>query len=145
MNKDEKLFLVDTSAWILGLKRNSSNQVKNILTIILDKDQSATTGIIILELLQGTKTKKEYTEIFSDLSALHYFEVNKEIWGKASQLGFDLRRKGKTIPSTDLLIASVALHYELTLLHADNHFEQIQEYTHLKTKNLYKIRSQCIH
>jgi len=145
MNKDEKLFLVDTSAWILGLKRNSSNQVKNILTIILDKDQSATTGIIILELLQGTKTKKEYTEIFSDLSALHYFEVNKEIWGKASQLGFDLRRKGKTIPSTDLLIASVALHYELTLLHADNHFEQIQEHTDLKTKNLYKIRSQCIH
>jgi hypothetical protein len=139
MNKDEKLFLIDTSAWILGLKRNSSNQVKSILTEILDKDQSATTGIIILELLQGTRTKKEYTEILSDLSALHYFEENKEIWEKASQLGFDLRRMGKTIPSTDLLIASIALHYDLILLHADNHFEQIQEYTDLKTKNLYKI------
>jgi predicted nucleic acid-binding protein len=46
---------------------------------------------------------------------------------------------GKTIPSTDLLIASIALHYDLILLHADNHFEQIQEHTHLKTKNLYKI------
>ena len=139
MNKDEKLFLIDTSAWILGLKRNSSNQIKNILTEILDKDQSATTGIIILELLQGTRTKKEYTEILSDLSALHYFEVNKKIWEKASQLGFNLRRKGKTIPSTDLLIASIALHYDLILLHADNHFEQIQEHTHLKTNNLYQI------
>jgi len=139
MNKDEKLFLIDTSAWILGLKRNSSNQIKNILTEILDKDQSATTGIIILELLQGTRTKKEYTEILSDLSALHYFEVNKEIWEKASQFGFDLRRMGKTIPSTDLLIASIALHYDLILLHTDNHFEQIQEHTDLKTKNLYQI------
>jgi len=139
MNKDKKLFLIDTSAWILGLKRNSSNQVKNILTKILDKDQSATTGIIILELLQGTKTKKEYNEIFLDLTALHYFKVDKEIWEKASQLGFDLRRKGETIPSTDLLIASVALYYDLTLLHADNHFEQIQEHADLKTKNLYKI------
>ena len=139
MNKDEKLFLIDTSAWILGLKRNSSNQIKNILTEILDKDQSATTGIIILELLQGTRTKKEYTEILSDLSALHYFEVNKEIWERASQLGFDLRRMGKTIPSTDLLIASIALHYDLILLHADNHFEKIQEHADLKTKNLYKI------
>ena len=139
MNKDEKLFLIDTSAWILGLKRNSSNQIKNILTEILDKDQSATTGIIILELLQGTRTKKEYTEILSDLFALHYFEVNKKIWEKASQLGFNLRRKGKTIPSTDLLIASIALHYDLILLHADNHFEQIQEHTHLKTNNLYQI------
>ena len=139
MNKEEKVFLVDTSAWILGLKRNSSNQIKNILTEILDKDLSATTGIIILELLQGTRTKNEYSEILSDLAALHYFEVNKEIWEKSSQLGFDLRRKGKTVPSTDLLIASIALHYNLTLLHADNHFEQIQEYTNLKTKNLYKI------
>ena len=139
MNRENKLFLIDTSAWILGLKRNSSNQIKYILTEILDKDQSATTGIIILELLQGTKTKKEYGEIFSDLSALHYFEENKEIWKKASLLGFELRRKGKTIPSTDLLIASVALHYDLTLLHSDNHFEQIREYTDLKTKNLYKI------
>ena len=139
MNKNDKLFLIDTSAWILGLKRNSSNQIKDILTEILDKDQSATTGIIILELLQGTRTEKEYTEIFSDLSALYYFEVNKEIWKRASQLGFDLRRKGKTIPSTDLLIASVALHYGLTLLHSDNHFEQIQEHTNLKTKNLYKL------
>jgi len=139
MNKDKKLFLIDTSAWILGLKRNSSNQVKNIIREILDKDLPATTGIIILELLQGTRTKKEYTEILSDLSALHYFEVNKKIWEKASQLGFNLRRKGKTIPSTDLLIASIALHYDLILLHADNHFEQIQEHADLKTKNLYKI------
>jgi len=138
-NKDKKLFLIDTSSWILGLKRNSSNQIKNILTEILDKDQSATTGIIILELLQGTRTKKEYIEILSDLFALYYFEVNKKIWERASQLGFDLRRKGKTIPSTDLLIASVALHYDLTLLHSDNHFEQIREYTDLKTKNLHKI------
>ena len=139
MNKDKKLFLIDTSAWILVLKRNSSNQVKNIITEILDKDLSATTGIIILELLQGTRIKKEYAEILSDLSALYYFEENKEIWEKASQLRFDLRRMGKTIPSTDLLIASIALHYDLVLLHADNHFEQIQEHTDLKTKNLYKI------
>ena len=138
-NKDKKLFLIDTSSWILGLKRNSSNQIKNILTEILDKDQSANTGIIILELLQGTRTKKEYIEILSDLFVLYYFEVNKKIWERASQLGFDLRRKGKTIPSTDLLIASVALRYDLTLLHSDNHFEQIQKYTDLKTKNLYKI------
>jgi len=139
MNRENKLFLIDTSAWILGLKRNSSVQIKNILMEILDKDQSATAGIIILELLQGTKTKKEYEEIFSDLSALHYFEENKEIWKKASLLGFELRRKGKTIPSTDLLIASISLYYNLNILHADNHFEIIKLYSNLKTTDLNKI------
>ena len=51
-------------------------------------------------------------------------------------------QRGKTIPSTDptdLLIASIALHCDLILLHADNHFEQIQEYVDLKTKKLHKI------
>ncbi|HCL90383.1 MAG TPA: hypothetical protein DHW70_03570 [Candidatus Atribacteria bacterium] len=139
MNKNDKLFLIDTSAWILGLKRNSSSQIKDILTEILDKDQSATTGIIILELLQGIKTKKEYEEIFSDLSALHYFEENKEIWEKASLLGFKLRRKGKTVPSTNLLIASISLYYNLNILHADNHFEIIKLYSNLKTTDLNKI------
>ena len=139
MNRENKLFLIDTSAWILGLQRNSSVQIKNILMEILDKDQSATTGIIILELLQGTKTKKEYEEIFSDLSALHYFEENKEIWKKASLLGFELRRKGKTIPSTDLLIASISLYYDIDILHADNHFEIIKFYSNLKTTDLNKI------
>lgn len=139
MNRENKLFLIDTSAWILGLKRNSSVQIKNILMEILDKDQSATAGIIILELLQGTKTKKEYEEIFSDLSALHYFEENKEIWKKASLLGFELRRKGKTIPSTNLLIASISLYYDLDILHADNHFEIIKLYSNLKTTDLNKI------
>lgn len=139
MNRENKLFLIDTSAWILGLKRNSSVQIKNILMEILDKDQSATTGIIILELLQGTKTKKEYEGIFSDLSALHYFKENKEIWGKASLLGFELRRKGKTIPSTVLLIASISLYYDLDILHADNHFEIIKLNSNLKTTDLNKI------
>ena len=38
MNEDNKLFLIDTSAWILGLKRNSSNHIKNILTESLQSD-----------------------------------------------------------------------------------------------------------
>jgi len=96
-------------------------------------------AVPIFSLLQGTKTKKEYEEIFLDLSALHYFEENKEIWKKASLLGFELRRKGKTIPSTDLLIASISLYYDLDILHADNHFEIIKLYSNLKTTDLNKI------
>ena len=56
-----------------------------------------------------------------------------------SLLGFELRRKGKTIPSTDLLIASISLYYDLDILHADNHFEIIKLYSNLKTTDLNKI------
>ena len=80
--------------------------------------------------------KKEYHAIYSDLKALYYFEANQEIWTKASQLGYDLRRKVKTIPSADLLIASIAIYYDLYLLHADQHFEIIKQISDLKTRSV---------
>lgn len=36
-----------------------------------------------------------------------------------------LRRKGKTVPLIDALIASTAIRYELPLLHQDRHFDTI--------------------
>jgi predicted nucleic acid-binding protein len=136
MSKPDGLILVDTSAWILGLKQSCPEILKKILTEILDKDHVCICGIILLEILQGTRTKKEYYAIYSDLKALHYFEVNQEIWIRASQLGYDLRRKGKTIPSADLLIASIAIYYNLYLLHADQHFEIIKQISDLKTRSV---------
>ena len=71
------MVLVDTSAWIIDLKRNCPEILKKILTEILDKDQVCICGIILLEILQGTRTKKEYHVIYSDLKALYYFEANQ--------------------------------------------------------------------
>ena len=51
-------------------------------------------------------------------------------------------QRGKTIPSTDptdLLIASIALHCDLILLHADNHFRTDSRICLLKKKKLHKI------
>lgn len=79
MNRENKLFLIDTSAWILGLKRNSSPQIKNILTEILDKDQSATTGIIILEPTLNQQNREYYS--------LRFSEVQKELSGMKVELG----------------------------------------------------------
>lgn len=136
MGKQNGLVLIDSSLWILGLKRNCSENVRKVIGELLDKDLAATCGMILMEILQGSKNKKEYDEIKVELEALHYFEENKEVWNRGAQLGFDLRRKGVTIPVTDILIASIAIFYGLILFHADHHFEIIEENSSLKSKQI---------
>jgi predicted nucleic acid-binding protein len=90
--------------------------------------------MIMLELLGGTRTPREYQELEEELQALRFANENEKVWRSAWQLSFELRRKGLTIPSTDILIASVALQYGYHLLHADRHFELISKNTNLQTQ-----------
>jgi predicted nucleic acid-binding protein len=136
MNKQNSIILVDSSLWILALKRNCPEDIKQILGDLLEKDLVATCGLIMVEILQGSKNKKEYNEIAEEMQALHYLETNREVWMKSAQLGFDLRRKGVTIPSTFIHIAAIAIFCDLTLFHADHNFEMIAKISNLKSKQI---------
>jgi predicted nucleic acid-binding protein len=61
------------------------------------------------------------------------------IWDKASLLVFNLRRKGITIPHTDILIAACAMSEGCVLLHADNHFDIIARHTDLIVESFVNI------
>jgi predicted nucleic acid-binding protein len=50
-------------------------------------------------------------------------------------LGFDLRRKGLTVPLPDLLIAQAALTGAVELWHLDDHYEAIREHSALRTRS----------
>ena len=84
------------------------------------------------KLLLGTKTERVYTRLLEVLEALHYLETPEAIWYKVSKLGFILRRRGISIPCTDLLIAQIALDNNCGILHADMHFDLIASHTNLK-------------
>ncbi|UCE17663.1 MAG: PIN domain nuclease [Gemmatimonadota bacterium] len=125
--------LIDTSLWILVFKEGAPEAPKKEVGRIISEGSAATCGMILVELLGGTRTPKEYVELLEELQALHYLPVTDRVWLSASRLSFELRRKGLTIPSTDVLIASVALNSKCLLLHSDHHFELISEHTNLKS------------
>lgn len=131
-----KRFLVDTSAWILALKPNGISEIKNQIGQLLADEILYTTGIINLELLGGTKTRKEFMRLKGHLAALDMIETDNEIWESAYDLAFKLRRRGITIPHTDILIAACGLAADATVVHVDIHFEMIRSKHKLKTENL---------
>lgn len=134
-----ELFLVDTSAWLLALRKDFVPGAKDRISHLLKEDVILTTGMIELELLSGTRTQKEFQRLKSRLDALLRIETDASLWQTASELGFTLRRKGITIPHTDILIAACARKAGAYVLHADAHFDMIAKVAKLKVESLVKM------
>ncbi len=62
--------LVDTSAWIASFRETGNQKLKEYLREALDLDRVVTTNIVILELLQGCKSRKEYDALKDRLDIL---------------------------------------------------------------------------
>ncbi len=129
------LFLVDTSAWLFALRKEFSPVIKERLDHLLKENRVITVGIIKLEILGGTKSENEFQRLKMRLDSLKDCETNTPLWEKAYDLAFQLRRKGVTIPYTDILIAASALTHEATLLHVDTHFDLAAQFFSLKVES----------
>ncbi len=92
-------------------------------------------GMVRLEIMGGVKTKKELNSLNNYLGALEEIPVDTQLWEDAGRLAFNLRRKGLTIPYTDILIASAAIRSKSVLLHADSHFDIIEPETELQVES----------
>ena len=128
--KDKKV-LVDTSAWIVSFRRTGQEGLKTFLRTVLESDLVMTTPLIILELLQGCKTQKEFDALKTRLESLEQISLEGLPWERVYRFGFSLRRKGLTIPTLDILIAFLSLENGYTLLHHDQHFRMIAKHSEL--------------
>lgn len=133
------LFLVDTSAWLLVLRQTFIPKAKDRIDHLLKEDVIITTGIVKLEILSGTRTDKEFQRLKMRLDALGTVETDDSLWQKACELGFKLRRRGITVPHTDILIGACALKTASTILHADSHYDMMAKHTNLKVESWVKV------
>ena len=129
-------FLVETSAWILALRKDFVPAVKDRIDHLLKENATITTGIIKLEILGGTKTNREFQRLKRRLEALDNVESDTLLWEKAYGLAFTLRRKGITVPYTDILIAACALQTGSTVIHADAHYDLMARHIDLQVESL---------
>jgi hypothetical protein len=125
--------LVDTSIWIEYFNKPESKTGASIEALI-KKWEVCAAGIILTELLQGAKVEKEFNSILESIVALPFLEITLATWINAGKISFSLRRKGITIPTTDLIIASLALEYDCSIFTLDPHFKKIPDLKLLNNK-----------
>ena len=106
---DNNLVLIDTSVWILALRKSPVPAVRDEVEDLLAANRVAIVPMVRLELLGGTRSPQEFTRLKSRLGALHQIPAEESTWDMAERLSFELRRQGKIIPYTDILIGSAAI------------------------------------
>ena len=129
------MILIDTSAWIASFKKIGSHELKEFMKQTIISGLAVTSPVIILELLQGCRSSVERDALRTKLESLDILPITQNVWEQTYELGFSLRRKGLTVPTTDLIIAALAIENKSLLLHQDDHFEMMVPHrTGLQTK-----------
>jgi len=112
--------LIDTTIWVLYFK--GEKELEDEIKSLILKERAAICEIVTLEVLRGAKSQKEYGQLHADFAALSTLRLTDIIWEKSYKTGFKLRKMRINVPLTDILIATVASHYNCLLLHRDKHF-----------------------
>ena len=119
-----KPVLIDTCAWIDFFK-SQTGSLGNQVAELIEVNQAAITGVVIAELLQGIKHENEGKRLQLLLKSIHYLSTEDSDWLQAGQLAQQLRKKGLTLPLTDVLIATIAQRYAVPVLTVDKHFQYL--------------------
>ena len=129
------MFLIDSSAWIEYLRPKGSKEMKGKVLEILQKEEAVTCGIVVVEILRGAKNEKDFQSLRDSLTALPQIPIDDNVIERASKWGYLLGRKGKTVSTTDLIIAAAAYKKAL-IIHADSDFELISSIVHLDEERI---------
>jgi predicted nucleic acid-binding protein len=119
-----KGILPDTCAWI-DYFRPGGTTLGLLVERAIASDSVYACGPVLYELIQGARSEKEQASLTSALGALPYLEMTEALWIKAAQLSAALRKTGKTIPLSDILIAALAIEHSLAVMTVDEHFRLI--------------------
>ncbi len=91
------------------------------------RDQAALTGVVLAELSQGARRDAELSRLRMALGAVRWVTTSREVYERAGGIGFELRRRGVTVPVTDCVIAAAAESIGGRILTLNGHFVEISK------------------
>jgi len=116
--------LPDSCAWI-DFFQGRPTRLAELVEAAIVQGNVATCGVVMYELLQGIKNPVEEQSLLNAFQGLPFLEMSAGLWLKAGQLSAHLRRRGDTLPMSDILIATLALEHGCSIVTVDRHFDVI--------------------
>ncbi|ULQ58480.1 PIN domain nuclease [Brucepastera parasyntrophica] len=133
------MILVDTSVLIGYFKGAPGLPYKKFDNIIENNIPFGINNVIYQEVLQGSRTEKEFDTLKEYLRTVLFYDVRdgNHSYEEAAYMYYKCRKAGVTVRSSvDLIIARTAIENNLYLLHDDNDFIHIAKV--IKDLRLYK-------
>lgn len=115
--------LVDSNVFIGLLRRRVDPAV--VLGAWIGDGDLVTCGMVRLEVERGLKVPKLRKHLSGFFDVMIFGSTSVKTWELATQLAWQLDRRGRVLPAQDLLIATIALEMGVSILTEDAHFEGI--------------------
>jgi predicted nucleic acid-binding protein len=122
---------VDTSIWIPYF-RDGGGEFGDLVDTLIDENRVHINGVVLAELLTGARNVAEIEELSSALAGLKFLPSDLTSFASAGRNGFALRKKGISVPLSDVLIATDCIEHGLILIEANRHFAAIAAHLPLK-------------
>ncbi|MBK8973412.1 MAG: PIN domain nuclease [Hahellaceae bacterium] len=128
------MIVVDSSVWIDFFNGKNTPDVET-LDNLLGFQEVATGDLIILEVLRGFRSDKDYAIARSHFSSLIQFNMlNSELALTAADFYRKLRKKGITVRKTaDVIIATFCIANGHSLLFSDRDFQPFADHLGLRS------------
>jgi tRNA(fMet)-specific endonuclease VapC len=121
-----KKILIDTNAYA-AFKKNEITTV----TVFKTAEYIGVNIVVLGELLSGFKggakesTNRSELEQFLDSPRVSIIQLDEETAEFYAKIYWDMKRRGKPIPTNDLWIAASAMRHGLALFTYDEHFDNV--------------------
>ena len=79
---------------------------------IFEDNEIATCGVIKTELLRGSNSEKQFSQIEEALNDFTYFSFSEKDWISLSKLFITLKKNGLAVPFQDAMIAYLAIKHD---------------------------------
>jgi hypothetical protein len=122
------------STVLIDYFNGKNNWQVEILDSILGRELVVIGDYVLIEVLQGIRSDKEFKEAKTILLSFPCFDIGgREMAIRSANNYRLLRKKGLTVRKTiDVIIATFCVENNLTLLHNDKDFELFEKYLKLK-------------
>jgi predicted nucleic acid-binding protein len=117
--------LVDTSSWIHQMRPKGDPAVRARVEALLRAGEAAWCAMVRLEIWAGIGDARERRAWRAYESVIPDLPIDTGVWEAALDLAGRARRAGKTIPAADILICACAGRHDVTIEHADAHFDML--------------------
>lgn len=128
------MIIVDSSVWIDYFNGNVTRET-DILDNLLGTQEVAIGDLIVLEVLRGFRSDKDYRIAKNHLTSLVQFNMlDSELALKSSEYYRKLRKKGITVRKTaDVIIATFCIESSHALLYSDKDFTPFVDHLGLRS------------